>query len=108
MGQKVNPHGFRVGVIQNWDSRWFVKDEEFGDTLVSDFKVRKFLKEKYDAEIEKLTIELNAVKTMRNQLITENESLKQDLKTMTCYMDTYKNKFETLNDKVIKAKNMLE
>ena len=35
MGQKVNPHGLRVGVIKNWDSRWFVSDEKFGDTLVS-------------------------------------------------------------------------
>ena len=36
MGQKVNPHGMRVGVIKDWDSRWFVSDEKFGDTLVSD------------------------------------------------------------------------
>ena len=38
MGQKVNPHGLRVGVIKNWDSRWFTSDEKFGDTLVSDYK----------------------------------------------------------------------
>ena len=44
MGQKVNPHGLRVGVIKNWDSRWFVSDEKFGDTLVSDYNVRKYLK----------------------------------------------------------------
>ena len=43
MGQKVNPHGIRVGVIKNWDSRWFEKDETFGDTLVSDYNIRKFL-----------------------------------------------------------------
>lgn len=61
MGQKVNPHGLRVGVIKDWDSRWFVKDSEFGDTLVSDYKVRKFLKAKlYDAGIEKIVIERNA------------------------------------------------
>ncbi len=60
MGQKVNPHGFRVGVIQNWDSRWFVKDEEFGDTLVSDFKIREFLKKKYrEAGVPKIEIERN-------------------------------------------------
>ena len=46
MGQKVNPHGLRVGVIKDWDSRWYVKDEQFGDTLVSDYKVREYLKEK--------------------------------------------------------------
>ena len=49
MGQKVNPHGIRVGVIKDWDSRWFVKDEKFGDTLVSDYNIRKYLKEKLQA-----------------------------------------------------------
>ena len=49
MGQKVNPHGLRVGVIKNWDSRWFVSDEEFGDTLVSDYKIREYLKNKLQA-----------------------------------------------------------
>ena len=44
MGQKVNPHGLRVGVIKNWDSRWFVSDEKFGDTLFSDYQIRKYLK----------------------------------------------------------------
>ncbi len=44
MGQKVNPHGLRVGVIKNWDSRWYVPDGEFGDTLVSDYNLRKTLK----------------------------------------------------------------
>ena len=46
MGQKVNPHGLRVGVIKNWDSRWYVKESEFGDTLVSDYNLRKYLKQK--------------------------------------------------------------
>ena len=45
MGQKVNPHGLRVGVIQDWDSRWFENDKNFGDTLVSDYKVRQYLKD---------------------------------------------------------------
>ena len=44
MGQKINPHGLRVGVIKDWDSRWFVKDSEFGDTIVSDYNLRRFLK----------------------------------------------------------------
>ena len=58
MGQKVNPHGIRVGVIKNWDSRWFVKDEVFGDTLVSDYNIRKFLKERlYKAGVPKIEIE---------------------------------------------------
>ena len=45
MGQKVNPHGLRVGVIQDWDSRWFESDKNFGETLVSDYKVREYLKD---------------------------------------------------------------
>lgn len=58
MGQKVHPHGLRVGVIKNWDSRWYAKDEEFGDTLVSDYKLRKYLKEKlYTAGIPRIEIE---------------------------------------------------
>ena len=58
MGQKVNPHGLRVGVIKNWDSRWFVSDQEFGDTLVSDHKLRTFLKKKeQQAGVPKIEIE---------------------------------------------------
>ena len=49
MGQKVNPHGLRVGVIKNWDSRWFVSDEKFGDTLVSDYNIREYLKKELQA-----------------------------------------------------------
>lgn len=58
MGQKVNPHGFRVGVIKDWDSRWFAKDEVFGDTLVEDYNLRKYLKNKlYGAGVPKVEIE---------------------------------------------------
>ena len=46
MGQKVNPHGLRVGIIRNWDSRWFVRDDQFGDLVVEDDKIRKFVKKK--------------------------------------------------------------
>ena len=38
MGQKVNPHGLRVGIIRNWDSRWFVRDDQFGDLVVEDVR----------------------------------------------------------------------
>jgi small subunit ribosomal protein S3 len=58
MGQKVNPHGLRVGVIKNWDSRWFAKDEVFGDTLVSDYNIRKYLKNSLkEAGVPKIEIE---------------------------------------------------
>ena len=46
MGQKVNPHGLRVGVIKDWDSRWFAGKNDFGDTLVEDYKIRKFILKK--------------------------------------------------------------
>ena len=58
MGQKVNPHGLRVGVIKNWDSRWFTSDEKFGDTLVSDYNIRKYLKKELQAAgVPKIEIE---------------------------------------------------
>lgn len=47
MGQKVNPHGLRVGVIKDWDSRWFTSKRDFGDTLVEDYKLRKQLKSSF-------------------------------------------------------------
>ena len=58
MGQKVNPHGLRVGVIKNWDSRWFVENQQFGDTLVEDYNIRKVLKAQlYTAGVSKIEIE---------------------------------------------------
>lgn len=58
MGQKVNPNGLRVGVIKNWNSRWMVSDEQFGDTLVSDYNIRRYLKEKLQAAgVPKIEIE---------------------------------------------------
>ena len=63
MGQKVNPHGFRVGVIKDWDSRWFAKSKDFGDTLVEDYNLRKKLKKQlYAAGVPKIEIERDASK----------------------------------------------
>ena len=64
MGQKVNPHGFRVGVIKDWDSRWFTNDsKEFGSFLLEDHNIRKFLKKKlYSAGVAKIEIERSAKK----------------------------------------------
>ena len=57
MGQKVNPHGLRVGVIADWDSKWYA-DSDFADNLVEDYKIRKFLKKKlYNSGIAKIEIE---------------------------------------------------
>lgn len=63
MGQKVHPNGFRVGVIKDWDSRWFVSDGAFGDTLVEDYNLRKYLKKTlYGAGVPKIEIERTASK----------------------------------------------
>lgn len=61
MGQKVNPHGLRVGVIKDWDSRWFAKDNVFGDTLVEDYNLRNWLKKLlFSAGIPRIEIERDA------------------------------------------------
>ena len=63
MGQKVNPHGLRVGVIKDWDSRWFARNEKVGDLLVEDKKIRDYLKKTlYSAGIPKIEIERDNAK----------------------------------------------
>ena len=58
MGQKVNPHGLRVGVIKDWDSRWYANKANFGDTLVEDYNVRNFIKKSlYAAGVPRIEIE---------------------------------------------------
>ena len=58
MGQKVNPHGLRVGVIKDWDSKWYADKQDFSDYLVEDYKIREYLKTKLKAAgISKIEIE---------------------------------------------------
>lgn len=58
MGQKVNPHGLRVGIIKDWDARWFADKKNFSDLLIEDHKIRKFIKKKlYSAGVSKIDIE---------------------------------------------------
>ena len=58
MGQKVNPHGLRVGVIKDWDSRWYASEEKVGDLIVEDHKIREYLKKTlYAAGVPKIEIE---------------------------------------------------
>ena len=95
MGQKVNPHGLRVGVIKDWDSRWFANDADYGDFLVEDYKIRKFLKKTlFHAGVSKVEIERTA-KRVRVTIFTakpgivigragsEIEKLKAQLENMT-------------------------
>lgn len=58
MGQKVNPHGLRVGIIKDWDSKWIAGKKDFGDQLVEDYNIRKFVKKTcYDSGVAKIVIE---------------------------------------------------
>ena len=70
MGQKVNPHGLRVGVISGWDSKWYA-EADFADNLVEDYKIRKFLKKKlYSAGIAKIEIERRAADQIKVIIFT--------------------------------------
>ena len=63
MGQKVNPHGFRVGVIDDWDSRWYAREDKVGDLIVEDYNIRKYLKKSlYSAGVPKIEIERDSSK----------------------------------------------
>lgn len=65
MGQKVNPHGLRVGIIKDWDSKWFADKQEFGDLLVEDHNIRETIKKsQFEAGVSKIEIErtLNRIK----------------------------------------------
>ncbi|SFG35382.1 30S ribosomal protein S3 [Oribacterium sp. WCC10] len=71
MGQKVNPHGIRVGVIKDWDSKWYADKKNFGDTLVEDYNIRKFLKKRlYSAGVSKIEIERAANDKLRVVIFT--------------------------------------
>jgi len=94
LGQKVNPHGFRVGVIKDWNSKWYADKKSFADNLVEDFKIREFLKSKlYTAGISKIEIE-RAAKRVKINIHTAKpgmvigrggsgiEVIKQDMKKL--------------------------
>ncbi|MGH4120664.1 30S ribosomal protein S3 [Clostridium sp.] len=94
MGQKIHPHGFRVGVIKDWDSKWYADKKNFADNLVEDFKIREFLKSKlYTAGISKIEIE-RAAKRVKINIHTAKpgmvigrggsgiEVIKQDMKKL--------------------------
>ncbi len=95
MGQKVNPHGLRVGIIKDWDSRWFAQDSQFGDLLVEDYNIRKFLKNKlFAAGVAKIEIERTAKRIKINIFAakpgiiigrggSEIEKVKKELETLT-------------------------
>ena len=96
MGQKVNPHGLRVGIIKDWDAKWYA-EKDFADNLIEDVKIRKFIKNKlYAAGVSKITIERTAGRVKVNVhtakpgiVIGKNgaaiEELKAELQKMTAH-----------------------
>ena len=94
MGQKVNPHGLRVGVIKDWDSKWYA-EADFADCLVEDYQIRKFLKKKlYNAGVSKIEIERTSdrvkiiISTAKPGMIigkcgSEIENVRAELQKMT-------------------------
>ena len=94
MGQKVNPHGLRVGVIMDWDSKWYAEDN-FADNLVEDYNIRKFLKKRlYSAGISRIEMERTTdrlkiiIHTAKPGIVigkggAEIENLKKDVQKLT-------------------------
>ena len=96
MGQKVNPHGMRVGIIKDWGSKWYADKKNFADNLIEDHKIREFLKKKlYSANVSKIEIERAAEDKVRIIVFTakpgyvigkggaEIEKLKKDVQKIT-------------------------
>ncbi|MBQ9757598.1 MAG: 30S ribosomal protein S3 [Clostridia bacterium] len=95
MGQKVNPHGIRVGIIKDWDSRWYADKKSYGDNLVEDYNLRAFLKKKlFLAGVDKIEIEKFANKirlsihAAKPGIVigkggSEIDKLKKDVETLT-------------------------
>lgn len=95
MGQKVNPHGLRVGVIKDWNAKWYAKDKDFADLLVEDQQIRKYIKKsQYDAGISQIEIE-RAANRVKMHIYTAKpgmvigkggsgiEAMKKDIKKIT-------------------------
>ena len=87
MGQKVNPHGMRVGIIKDWGSKWYADKKNFADNLIEDHKIREFLKKKlYSANVSKIEIE-RAAEDKPGYVIgkggAEIEKLKKDVQKIT-------------------------
>lgn len=88
MGQKVNPHGLRVGVIKDWDSKWYAGKKDFADYLIEDHKIREHVKKKlYSAGISRICIERSANKVLVNietgkpgAVIGKNGAVRDELK----------------------------
>ena len=75
MGQKVHPHGLRVGVIKEWDAKWYADDKNFADNLIEDNQIRKFIKNKsFTAGISRIQIE-RAAKRIKINISTSKPGI---------------------------------
>lgn len=75
MGQKVHPHGFRVGVIKDWDARWYADKKSFADNLIEDFKIRNFIKKRlFSSGVSKIELE-RASKRIKINVFTAKPGL---------------------------------
>jgi small subunit ribosomal protein S3 len=95
MGQKVHPHGLRIGIIKDWDSRWYAEERAFADNLIEDHKIREFIKKRHFAagvprvEIErtvnKVTVSVHAAKpgVIIGKSGVEIDKLRKDLEALT-------------------------
>ena len=86
MGQKVNPHGLRVGVIKDWDSKWYA-EADFADFLVEDYNIRTYLKKKlYAAGVSKIEIE-RASDRVKVIIYTAKPGVDDNFHTVRCSLD---------------------
>ena len=107
MGQKVNPKGFRIGVIKDWDSRWFAKKKEFREYLYEDYQIRKYVKEKlYSSGVSKIEIE-RAAKRIKVNIFTAKPGIVigrggQEVEVLRKYLEKMTGKKVSINITEIK------
>lgn len=100
MGQKVNPHGLRVGVIKDWNSKWFADKKDFSDLLVEDHKIRELVKKEQElAGISKIDIERAANKIKRVTVYTAKPGMV--IGRQGSQVEALKNKVEKLSGKKV-------
>ena len=109
MGQKMDPHGLRVGIIKDWDSKWYANKKDFADNLVEDYKIREFVKEKlYIAGISKVEIERRA-NTIKVSAFTAKPgiALEKNGENVTKIRNDLSKKFKKdINLNIVEVKNV--
>lgn len=108
MGQKMDPHGLRVGIIKDWDSKWYANKKDFSENLVEDYNIRKFMKKAFtDAGISKVEIERTA-KSIRANIYTARPGIalgKNGEKVNKVRADIAKKFKKDINVNIVEVKN---